>query len=1003
MSAAREVRKTVTIVFCDLVHSTGLAEGDPEAYRRVQWRYFEAMREVVEHHGGTVEKFIGDEVMAVFGVPTTHEDDALRAVRAADEMLDGARALGLEVRVGVNTGAVMAGDPGDGQGFVSGEAVIVAKRLEQAAEPGEILIGKATYPLVSHAVSAGPLERLPVKGKRDDVGRRRLEEVDRNAPAVARGLHVPLVGRDGEIDLLQHAFDRVVEERSARLFTVLGPPGIGKSRLADELASRLAEQAIPAVGHCLSYGVGITYWPLTEILRALGGEEAAAEALEGEARERVLEVIRGLTGRAEAVGPDEETFRAVRRVFEALARRRPLILCFEDLHWAEQTLLDLVEYLAGWSRDAPMLIVCLARTDLVEQRPTWIAPSANRDAIALEPLSKPDSDALLADLSGEFDLPAALRERIGEAAEGNPLFLQQMAAMAAEKVGDLLSVPPSIQALLAERLDRLTSDERVVLERASVVGRNFSLAAVAALSPAGDAASLQSALLALARKGLIEPGPASEIEDRFTFQHVLVREAAYEATPKALRAELHEQLADSMELAGDRRLPELIGYHLEQAFRYRRELDMVDEQTERLRMRAGDLLGAAGNRALARNDARGALRFLRRAVDLRADDDPAIDVRLDLALALLNSGELAAAADVANATEGLASAGGDEVGEWRARLLRARIGVHAQSGSKASEGPSTDLLAVAAQARPIFIEAGNERAVAESWLATAYTGLIRCQWGSMLEAVEQALEHSRRAGSTRWDGELPAWKSTALFYGPTPVAEAARWYDEQRPTHPVALTQHAMLEAMRGNFDRARTLANSAEETATEFGQNLWVAVGGMALWEIETLAGDITAAEWAVRRSHELLEQLGEAGYRYNAVCQLAASLVALGRLDEAEELTRTAQEGAPPDDISSQILWRQVRALVLARRSRAEEAEELGKAAVALTEETDMLNWQANALADLAEVYAVGERSDEARATLQRAVSLFEQKGNAVAAGHARERVRTLSADVEAGEKPE
>ena len=989
MSAAREVRKTVTIVFCDLVQSTGLAEGDPEAYRRVQWRYFEAMREVVERHGGTVEKFIGDEVMAVFGVPTTHEDDALRAVRAADHMLDGARELGLDVRIGVNTGEVIAGDPDESQGFVSGEAVIVAKRLEQAAQPGEILIGKATYPLVSHAVSAGPLERLPVKGKRDDVGRRRVEEVDRDAPAFARGLQVPIVGRDGEIDLLLNSFDRAVEERSARLFTVLGPPGIGKSRLAVELASRLGDRATTAVGHCLSYGVGITYWPLTEILRDLGGEQAAAEALEGEEREGVLEAVRSLTGSAEVAGSGEETFRAVRRVFEALARRRPLVLCFEDLHWAEQTLLDLVEYLAGWSRSAPMLILCLARSDLVERRPTWIAPRANADAVALEPLSMTDSDALLADLAREFDLPAPLRERIGEAAEGNPLFLQQMAAMAAEKVGDLLSVPPSIQALLAERLDRLTADERVVLERASVVGRDFSLTAVAALSADGDAASLQGSLLALTRKGLVEPGASSEVEDRFTFQHVLVRDAAYEATPKALRAQLHEQLADWMELSGDGQIPELVGYHLEQAFRYRRELGIADEQTESLRTRAGDLLGAAGNRALARNDAQGALKFLRRAVDLRADDDPAVDVRLDLALALLNSGELASAAEVAAATEALAAASGDEVGEWRARLLRARVAVHAQSGGAGG----ADLLAVAAQARPVFVKAGHEHALAESWLATAYTeGLIRCQWAAMLEAVEHALEHARRAGSTRWDGELPAWKSTALFYGPTPVADAMRWYAEQRPKHPVALTHQAMLEAMRGDFDRARTLASSAEETAAEFGQNLWLAVGGMALWEIETLAGDVPSAERAVRRSCELLEDLGEMGYRYNAVSQLAASLVTLGRLDEAEELTRAAQAGAE-DDTSSQILWRQAQALVLAHRGQADEAERLAAGAVSLAEETDTLNWQARALVDLAEVYVIQERLDEARAKLGQAISLFEQKGNSVAAGHAHRRMETLT----------
>jgi tetratricopeptide (TPR) repeat protein len=329
------------------------------------------------------------------------------------------------------------------------------------------------------------------------------------------------------------------------------------------------------------------------------------------------------------------------------------------------------------------------------------------------------------------------------------------------------------------------------------------------------------------------------------------------------------------------------------------------------------------------------------------------------------------------------------VGEWRARLLHARIDVH--SGG---EGTGADLLAVAAQARPVFIRAGHEHALAESWLATAYTqGLMRCQWGAMLEAVEHAVDHARRAGSTRWDGELPAWKSSALFYGPTPVADALRWYEEQPPTHPVALTHQAMLEAMRGNFDRARTLASSAEETAAEFGQNLWLAVGGMALGEIETLAGDVSAAEQAVRRSCELLEDLGEVGYRYNAVSQLAASLAALGRLDEAEELTRAAQEGADPDDISSQILWLNARALVLARRGEADEAVRLASSAVSLAGETDMVNWQARALADLAEAYVARESLDEARAKLEQAISLFERKGNAVAAGHTRERMETLA----------
>jgi class 3 adenylate cyclase len=277
-----EQRKTVTILFCDLVHSTGLAKRDPEAFRRIQARFFTRMRRVVDKHGGTVEKFVGDEVMAVFGVPVTHEDDALRAVRAAKEMLgglaalnqefDGSRGVRLQARIGINTGEVVAGDPTERYAFVAGEPVILAKRLAQAAGADEILIGDATYRLVEHAVEAGPLERMSVKGKAEDVGKHRVADVRREAPALTRRLHAPIVGRDDELQLLQHAFERTVEESCSRLFTVFGPAGIGKSRLVTELLAHVDGSAVTSVGRCLSYGEGITFWPLAEALRALGGE-----------------------------------------------------------------------------------------------------------------------------------------------------------------------------------------------------------------------------------------------------------------------------------------------------------------------------------------------------------------------------------------------------------------------------------------------------------------------------------------------------------------------------------------------------------------------------------------------------------------------------------------------------------------------------------------------------------------------------------------------------------
>jgi tetratricopeptide (TPR) repeat protein len=945
----------------------------------------------------------------VFGVPIAHEDDALRAVRSGMAMQSALEALNkelgeslglrLQARIGINTGEVLAGDPAEGQSFVAGEPVIIAKRLEQAARPGEILIGKATYPLVKHAVKAGPLERIPVKGKRDDVGKRRVDEIDLEAPGVARRLHAPIVGRDDELQLLQRAFDRAVEERSCRLVTVLGPPGIGKSRLAGELISSVEDRATTAMGRCLSYGEGITFWPLAEALRGLGGEEELEDALaENDRRDAILGLLRSATGVSEAAGSTEDVFWAVRRAFEALAVRRPLVVCFDDAHWAEPTLLDLVEYVVGWSRDAPILILVLARPELVEQRPHWTAPSPTWDSILLEPLSGEELESLLAAFSGELSVPAGTRARIAAAAEGNPLFAEQMVAMAAEQTDeDDLSIPPSIHALLAERLDRLTREERELIDRASVIGRDFPLAALASLSTDEQRASLTGNLLALVRKGLIRPDQsASTQEDRFSFQHVLVRDTAYEAMPKGLRATLNERFVDWLESLGrGREVDELVGYHLEQAHRHRLELGVLDDHTADLALRAADRLARAGTRALGLNDVHAALTLLKRAVALRPQGDAAVALKLDLSQALFLSGQFDAAAELAGETARRAAAAGDEAGDLRARLLRARIAAQTPREDGDKTGPSAELLAVAEQAIPVFARAGDELALTEAWFAIAWAQLIRCRFAAMLEAVEHALEHARRAGSARWEGELPAWQGSALFYGPTPVEQVLRWYEDEAAQHPVALTQQAMLEAMRGNFDEARALARSADAIAEELGQKLWLAVGGMAVWEIEMLAGDPSAAEAAVRRSCEQLEELGDTGYRATASGELATSLLALGRLDEAKHWTETAEALSSGDDVISQILWRQVRAQVLAPTGEQEDAERLAREAVALGEATDLLNWHGSALTSLAEVYASTGRADEAREQLEQALALYEQKGNIVAAARARGRLEALSAE--------
>ncbi|MGB2875926.1 MAG: AAA family ATPase [Gaiellaceae bacterium] len=985
--AAREERKTVTVLFCDVVGSTELGERlDPESVRRVLGRYFETVRAVVERHGGSVEKFIGDAVMAVFGVPVVHEDDAMRAIRAAAELREAmgplnqglAREYGtaLAMRMGVNTGQVVTGTE---DRLATGDAVNVAARLEQNAGAGEILVGDATLAHVRDAVVAEPLVPLELKGKSEPVRAWRLLSV--RDEELERLSAVPMVGRERELRRLRDTFAQAVRTRSCRLVTVVGAAGVGKSRLVAEFLDAL-DGAKVLQGRCLSYGDGITYWPVVEIVRQLQPrlEELAPDG-------RVATALRGILGADRTVSSTEEIAWAVRKLLEAAASEQPLVCVLDDVHWGEETFFDLVEQVTALTRDVPLLLVCMARPELLDRRPGWGGGSLNATNVQLEPLSDEETDSLIEELLGQAPLEPTLRERIRAAAEGNPLFVEEMIAMLRDAPEGEIPVPATIQALLASRLDQLDPAEREVLERGAVEGRVFHRGALQAL--ASDDVQLGTLLASLVRKDLIRPDLAElPGEDAYRFRHVLIRDAAYDALPKASRAELHERLAGWLEERSTDVLEadEVLGYHLEQAHRYRRELAPGDPLAQPLAVRAGGLLAAAGARALARNDVGAALNLFERALALRSDDDPAVALRLDLAEVLFLSGRVVDAADVADEAAGRAAAAGDDAGRLRGRLMSARITAVTPREEPADEDQSGALLALAKEARPVFAQAGDEIALTEAWVASAWAELIRCHWASMLEAVELALEHAHRAGYARWERELPVWKGTALFYGPTPAEDVLRWHEEQQSQHVLAFRQHGALEAMRGRFDQARALLAAGDAAAEELGQTIWLAVGGMTEWEVEMLAGDASAAERCIRTSCRLLEELGDTGYRATATGQLAEALYVLGRLDEADRETYVAEELSGPDDLNSQALWRQVRAKVRARADRHAEAERLAREAVSLFEQTDMLDFHARGLADLAQVLALAGRVDDAEQELMQALALFDRKGNAVLAARAR-----------------
>jgi class 3 adenylate cyclase/tetratricopeptide (TPR) repeat protein len=1008
-SRPAEARKTVTVVFADIADSTTLGEQlDSELLRRVLSRYFDTVSQVLLRHGGTVEKFIGDAVMAVFGIPTVHEDDALRAVRAAVELrravealsreLEAERALKIEIRTGINTGEVVAGDAEAGQLLVTGDAVNVAARLQQAAAAGEIVLGEATRRLVRDAVRVEPVGSLALKGKTNGVLSWRLLDVHEGAPAFARRFDSPLIGRERELAQLRQAFERAVEEKTTYLFTLLGAAGIGKSRLVAEFVTTLSDSATVLSGRCLSYGDGITLWPLAEIVRELIGDSgdpraAIAELLgDDHAADPIAERIGAMLGRDHVATSPEETFWAVRSLFQALGRRRPLLVVLDDIHWGEPTFLDLIDHLADSSRDAPVFLLCVARPDLLEKRPGWGGGKLNATSLALKPLTDEEANALIDHLAGETELPDADRRQIAETAEGNPLFVEQMVAMLAEEGGELV-IPPTIQGLLAARLDRLSIEERAVVERASVVGKRFWEGPIAYLSPEGARSNVGARIQLLVRKGLVVPDrPLVPGEEGFRFGHLLIRDAAYAGISKKERADLHERFALWIEEnAGERliEVEEILGYHLEQAYRYVSELHLTEERGRRLATKAGERLGAAGRRALGRGDASAARNLLGRAASLLPKDTPGRAQLLgDLGGALVLAGEFGKADAVLSEAIEQSAADGNRRLELHALLERGFL----RALTDPEDGVD-ELRRVTGLAIPELEALGDDLGLAKAWRRIGDMRWMQNQWNELERALDRARGHAERAGDRREVAGALMRVPMALYYGPTAVpdaihrAEAILARAQQAPgVQATCLVCLSGLQAMSGGFEHARMLLGRGRAIVDELGFRVWQAGFSLLSSDIAMLADDPAKAESELRGGCRALEGMGERGLLSMVFAELARAVYAQDRYDEAEGLTEESERLAGTADVRSQISFRAVRGKILARRGQFWLAEACVREAVRLAEQTDDINSQGRALIDLAEVLELAGRRTDAVGVLERALELFEQKGNVVSAEKAR-----------------
>ncbi len=946
-------RRLVTVL---AVRADDLA--DPEALHVA----FERGTAVIERHGGTVEHYLGDALVGFFGLDASHEDDALRAARAAVEL----RSATAELRLGLETGEVFLGAGPRGATIATGAPITAAGRLAERARNGEILLGDGARGTLAAGASV-------------DRASGRLLALEPEQPAVLRVPETPFIGRDAELAELRAAYERARDERACRIVTVVGAPGIGKSRLAGEFLATLGDEPLVLAGRCLAYGQGTTYRALADIVRGLGHDPRGRieELLAGD--EQAIRGILGATGLSAEPAQADETAWAMRRLLERLARERPVVVAIEDIHWAEPALLDLLDHLVALSSGCPILLVCLTRPELLERRPQRAVPHPAGSIVVLDALGEADARAL----AERLGLAGEQAGRIAQRAEGNPLFVEQLVAVGPD-AGEL---PASIQAVLAARIDRLDADERALLRRAAVEGRTFHAGALASLMPDGERRAMARFLVGLARKGLISGDePQFGGEDAFRFTHALIRDVAYAGLPKLLRADLHAGVAGWLERRSEA-ADEIVGFHFEQACHLRAKLGAPDPGDGELAKRAIERFRGAERGALARGDPSAAAQLIERALALLDADDPARGALLsDLGASLFEAGRLTEATSVLD----------DAIARAPERRLKVRAEVEREFvrlETETSQG-TENALRVADAAMDVLEREHDDDGQCRAWSLRAGAEWAAGQVGRADDAWCRAAQCAGRAGDERALFEVIGWRATAAVLGPLPVDDAiglCESFRAQVAASPVAeawtINPLASLHAMRGEFEIAERLLGEASETLRKLGRLDAIVSHHEAL--VRLLAGEHARAEPRLRAGYEKLTALGEGNMLATTAAMLAQVVYAQDRPGEAGELCRVSADAAAADDIVTQVIWRGVQARILAADGRCEEAETLAREAIVLVARTDLVSHHADAMSELAEVLQACERHAEAREARRGALALYERKGNLAAAA----RVKALT----------